>query len=149
MRQSASQHPCSARPSPEPRDKRRPVEFVRESHDCNKAVQSSPSHNQIPFGAIHVDASGTILEHRQTDARVSFPAARIVGQQFVAVVPWAANARFLSALKSAIERGDSTFHFDFKESSEAVERSIHVNILASGRRTAWIFISDKTLPLAS
>jgi hypothetical protein len=122
---------------------------VRESHDCNTAGQSSPAHSQIPFGAIHVDASGTILEHRQTDARVSFPGAHIVGQQFVSVVPWAANSRFLSALKSAVDRGDSSFHFDFKASSEAVERSIHVNILASGRRTAWIFISDKTLPLAS
>jgi hypothetical protein len=96
-----------------------------------------------------VDASGVILEYRQTDARVPFPGARLVGQQFIAVAPWASNSAFLSALKSAIDRGNSSFHFDFKESSQAVERSIHVNILASGHRTAWIFISDKTLALMS
>ena len=90
-----------------------------------------------------------ILEHRQTDSRVSVPVPRIVGEQFIAVAPWAADSAFLSALKSAIDRGNSSFHFDFKESLEAVERSIHVNILASGHRTAWIFISDKTLPLMS
>jgi len=148
MRQSASQHPSSAHPSPE--QGRRSSGFTREPlESCKDPVQSAPAHNQIPFGAIHVDASGTILEHRQTDARFSFTAPRIVGQQFIAVAPWAAHSRFLAALKSAIERGDSSFHFDFKESSEAVERSIHINILASGRRTAWIFISDKTLPLVS
>ena len=151
MRQSASPlHPYSALPSAEQKDKRRPSRFVREPHEsCNQPGQSVPATNQIPFGAVHVDASGMILEHRQTDARVSFPATGIVGQQFIAVAPWGADSSFLSALKSAIERGNSSFHFDFKESSEAVERSIHVNILASGHRTAWIFISDKTLPLMS
>src|SRR5215472_9345491 len=150
MRQSASQmHPCSARSSPE-KDKRRLSGFVRESHEsCNKPGQSAPATNEIPFGAVHVDASGMILEHRQTDPRVSVPAPRIVGQQFIAIAPWAAGPTFLFALKSAIDRSNSSFHFDFRESSEAGERSIHINILASGHRTAWIFISDKTLPLLS
>src|SRR5262249_883852 len=146
MRHSASQsHPCSARPSSE--GKGRPPRasgYARDPRDS----QSTP-YNQIPFGAVHVDASGVILEYRQTDARVPFPAARLVGQQFIAIAPWAANSAFLSALKSAVDRGNSSFHFDFKESSQAVERSIHVNILASGRRTAWIFISDKTLVFMS
>jgi photoactive yellow protein len=146
MRHSASQtHPFSARPSSDGKDRRpRASGHTREPHES----QSAPS-NQIPFGAIHVDASGVILEYRQTDARVPFPAARLLGQQFIAIAPWAANSAFLSALKSAIDCGNSSFHFDFKQSFQAVERSIHVNILASGRRTAWIFISDKTLFLTS
>jgi hypothetical protein len=149
MRQSASQmRPYSAGPMPEEEQKRRRSGFVSEPRESSKKpVQSAPAYNQIPFGAIHVDASGTILEHRQTDTRASLPFTRIVGLQFVAIAPWAADSRLLSALKLAIDRSDSSFHFDFKEDSEAVERRIHVNILASGRHTAWIFISDKTLPL--
>lgn len=141
-------HPYSARPLPEEEQKRRRSGFVHGAYENSKnAVQSAPPYSQIPFGAIHVDASGTILEHRQTDTRASLPFTRIVGQQFVAIAPWAADPRLLSALKLAIDRSDSSFHFDFKEDSEAVEHLIHVNILASGRHTAWIFISDKTLPL--
>jgi hypothetical protein len=143
-------HPYPARPTPEPKDERLPSRFAREPHEsCGKSDRVVHQGNEIPFGAIHVDASGIVLEHRQAHARASFPAARIVGRQIVAIAPWAADSAFLAALKAAIERSNSSFHFDFKESSEAVERSIHVNILAAGNRTAWVFISDKTLPLMS
>jgi hypothetical protein len=151
MRHSASQmHPFCSASSPESQDERPPAGFVPDPHESRgKMDRRVRMANEIPFGAIHVDAAGIVLEHRQADARVLFPAARIVGRQFIAVAPWAAGPAFLSALKSAIDRSNSSFHFDFKESAEAVERSIHVNILASGDQTAWIFISDKTLPLMS
>ncbi len=138
-------HPYSVRPSPEPKDERTP--FGSEPHRrCSKSDRRGLAPDEIPFGAVHVDADGIVLEHRQTDARKSLPAGRIVGQRFIAVTPWAAVPELLSALQSAIDGRNSSFHFDFKESSDAVERSIHVNILASGDHTAWIFISDKTLP---
>lgn len=149
MRHSASQmHPYSSVASPESQEERPPAGFVAETNQTSGKLDRCVA-SEIPFGAIHVDASGLVLEHRQADARVSFPSARIVGRQFIAIAPWAAGPAFLSALKSAIERSNSSFHFDFKESAEAVERAIHVNILASGDGTAWIFITDKTLPLMS
>jgi hypothetical protein len=149
MRHASQMHPYSPGPTPEQKDERPPQGLVRDPRESCKVDHRSPAANEIPFGAVHVDAAGIVLEHRQADARVSFPAARIVGRQFIAVAPWAAGPAFLSALKSAIDQSNSSFHFDFKESSDAVERSIHVNILASGDHTAWIFISDKTLPLMS
>lgn len=149
MRHSASQtHPYSVRLLPDEEQKRRSGYTGGPYESSRKAVQGAPE-DRIPFGAIHVDASGTVLEHRQIDTRGLLPTRRIVGEQFVAIAPWAAEPKLLSALKLAIERGDSSFHFDFKEDSESLERLIHVNILASGRHTAWIFISDKTLPLIS
>jgi len=148
MRHSASQMlPYPLGPTPDPKDERLPSRLAREPHE-RRGKPDDIAH-EIPFGAIHVDASGIVLEHRQAHARASFPAARIVGRQFVAIAPWAADSAFLAALKAAIDRSNSSFHFDFKESSDAVERSIHVNILASGNRTAWVFITDKTLPLMS
>ncbi len=151
MRHSASQmHPYSLGPTSEPKDECPPSGFVRQPREsCSRSHHFAQGANDIPFGAVHVDASGIVLEHRQADARVSFPAARIVGRQFIAIAPWAADSAFLAALKAAIDRSNSSFHFDFKESSDAVERSIHINILASGNRTAWVFITDKTLPLMS
>src|SRR3974377_1292212 len=109
MRQSASQtRPFSSRPLPEEEQKGRRSGYVRETHESSKKpVQSAPAYDHIPFGAIHVDASGTILEHRQTDTRGPLPTMQIVGQHFVAIAPWAADSRFLSALKLAISRSDS------------------------------------------
>ncbi len=101
-----------------------------------------------PFGAIHVDASGIVLEHRLVDAG-EFPAPprSIVGRNVKSIAPWAGEPAFVSALKAAIDNMKASFHFDFKTAAAPVERVVHVNLLAVGDKTAWIFISDKTLAM--
>jgi hypothetical protein len=99
---------------------------------------------------LHVDASGVVLEHRPAEVgEPHAPARPIVGRQISSVAPWAGEPAFLAALKSAIHSSKVSFHFDFKTSATSIERVIHVNILAAGDKTAWIFVSDKTLAMIS
>jgi hypothetical protein len=114
--------------------------------------RSSPglSIPETPFGALHVDASGVVLEHRPAEA--GDPPIRmplIVGRPVRSIAPWAGEPAFLAALQSAIHSSKVSFHFDFKISATSIERVIHVNILAVGDKTAWIFVSDKTLAMIS
>lgn len=105
---------------------------------------------ETPFGALHVDASGVVLEHHPAEAAETHaPTRPIVGRQISSLAPWASEPAFLSALKSAVHSSKVSFHFDFKTSAASIERFIHVNILAAGDKTAWIFVSDTTLALIS
>jgi hypothetical protein len=98
------------------------------------------------FGAIHVDASGIVLEHRTLEGNETRTEAQsFVGREIGAIAFWAGEPAFVSALKSAIDSAKVSFHIDFKTSAASRERMIHVNILAVGDKTAWIFVSDKTL----
>jgi hypothetical protein len=114
--------------------------------------RSSPgvSVRETPFGALHVDASGVVLEHRPAEAGEPLaPARLIVGRPLRSVAPWASEPAFLAALQSAINSSTVSFHFDFKISATSIERVIHVNILAVGDKTAWIFVSDTALAMIS
>jgi hypothetical protein len=111
---------------------------------------SAISPRETPFGAIHVDASGVVLEHRPLEAGdASVQPELIVGHELKSIAAWANEPAFVSALKSAIDSARVSFHFDFKTATGPRERVVHVNILAVGDKTAWIFISDKTLAMIS
>jgi hypothetical protein len=111
-------------------------------------VCASPMHD-IPFGAIHVDAAGIVLEHRPKEVGDAAQAQQIIGRQIASIAPWASTPSLLAGLRSAIDSTRVNFHFDFKTLANSAERIIHVNILAAGDQTAWIFISDKTIPMLS
>jgi hypothetical protein len=158
MSQFASQHEKHLRPaSPVSTEKERSRHRVGRHRKAKREGQreffSRPGNliflPETPLGAIHVDARGTVLEHRQPEAQEWSPARSVVGQQIRSIAPWASQPNFLTALESAIESSRLSFHLDFKTAPKPLEREIHVNILAVGDRTVWIFISDKTLALIS
>jgi hypothetical protein len=153
MSQFASQHkkhPCSASPRSDKENRSRGIARRRVNRDGARNALSSQngitSAQEIPFGAIRVDASGIVLEHRLPEADFIAQARSIVGKPIQSISAWAREPRFLSALQAAIDSTRVSFHLDFKTSTKPVERLIHVNILAVGDKTVWIFISDKTLP---
>jgi hypothetical protein len=124
---------------------------LRKGNRPGPRARSSPGIvRETPFGALHVDASGVVLEHRPAEAgEPHAPTRPVVGRQISSVASWASEPAFLAALKSAVHSSKVSFHFDFKTSATSIERVIHVNILAAGDKTAWIFVSDKTLALIS
>jgi hypothetical protein len=124
--------------------KRKEAELTGKSkHAC-----ASPMHD-IPFGAIHVDAAGIVLEHRPKETGDAAHTQQIMGRQIASIAPWASTPSLLAGLQSAIDSTRVNFHFDFKTLANSAERIIHVNILGAGDQTAWIFISDKTIPMLS
>jgi hypothetical protein len=122
-------------------------EETKASRNSNH-VCASPM-REIPFGAIHVNAAGMVLEHRPKEIGDAAHAHRIIGRQIASIAPWASTPSLLAGLRSAIESKKVNVHFDFKALANSAERIIHVNILAAGDQTAWIFISDKTIPMLS
>jgi hypothetical protein len=127
----------------EPRRRKKP-----ELTGTSNRVCAGPMHD-VPFGAIHVDAAGIVLEHRPKEVGDATHARRIIGRQITSIAPWASTPSLLAGLRSAIDSTKVNFHFDFKTLTNSAERIIHVNILAAGDQTAWIFISDKTIPMLS
>lgn len=108
---------------------------------------SDASRYENPFGAIHVDAAGVVQEHRLLEACASTPMQPIIGRELRSLASWANEPDFVAALQSAIDTSNASFHFDFRTAAAPRERLVHVNILAVGDKTAWIFISDKTLAM--
>lgn len=100
---------------------------------------------RMPLGALHLNESWEILEYQrisEDDFFVEMP----LGMHLFSVVPWIRDPEFVSALRVAIHSEASSSHFDFKVPANATEREIHVNVLALGDATAWLFISDVSLP---
>ena len=100
---------------------------------------------EMPLGAIHLDQAWQILEYRR-DKDAALLSEATQGKHLFAVAPWIKNSSFVKSLNHAIRSGVSNFHFDFKVSVKTAERTIHVNTFTLGDMTAWLFISDKTLP---
>lgn len=146
-----SQHKeaLSSGPSPRSEERHLPREAKGTGSNENPERAALSLTGETPFGAIHVDASGIVVEHRPVKTHALTGTASIVGRPVSSIAPWASGPAFLSALKSAIESTKVSFHFDFTKTANCVERAIHVNILAAGDQSAWIFVSDKTLLLLS
>jgi hypothetical protein len=99
----------------------------------------------MPLGAIHLNASWEILEYQRT-GEDDFLLETPLGMHLFSVMPWIRDPEFVSSLRVAIHSEASSSHFDFKVPANAAEREIHVNVLALGDTTAWLFISDVSLP---
>lgn len=99
---------------------------------------------QLPLGAIHLDESWQVFEYRRRGEE-DLPDAPL-GKHLFAVAPWIRNPSFVHTLSAALRSGIANAHFDFKVSTNNAERTIHVNIFTLGDMTAWLFISDKSLP---
>jgi hypothetical protein len=99
---------------------------------------------QLPLGAFRVNQAWHILEYRR-GSEEGLPETPL-GKHLFSVAPWTMNPSFVDTLSDALRSGISNSHFDFKVSANTAERVIHVNIFALGDTTAWLFISDKSLP---
>jgi hypothetical protein len=132
---------------PLPKIARRPTKPSRAVATNNKA---SAMNHELPLGAIHVNARGIVLEHRPSQTVEHIPLSPpIAGMHIGTIAPWAKEQAFVSALTAAIAGTEASFHFDFKRLASSGERVIHVNILAVGDQSVWIFISDRTLAMIS
>jgi len=107
--------------------------------------RQQPAQNvPIIVGVFRVDAQGTVLEFRPEGCDAEMKV--FSGLDFFSLAPWMKDPSFLKLFAASIQSALSSFHFDFKVAVRNMERHIHVNIMALGDKTAWFFVSDKTLP---
>jgi hypothetical protein len=112
---------------------------------------------QIPLGILHVNREWKVLEYRDRYEQYrdryeqddDLPPVNALGKHLFSVAPWIRHPHFVETLTTAIQAGIANSHFDFKVrvSVKSAERAIHVNVFVLGDTTAWLFISDKSLPL--
>lgn len=100
----------------------------------------------IPLGILHVNSEWKVLEYRDNDEQ-GLPVTSALGKHLFSLAPWIRHPDFVQTLNAAIHSGVANSHFDFNVSMKSTERAIHVNIMVLGDTTAWLFISDKSLPL--
>ena len=112
---------------------------------------------KIPLGILHVNREWKVIEYRDRyeEYRDRFedddevPPINAIGKNLFAIAPWIGHPEFVETLTMAIRSGTATSHFDFKVrvSLKSAERAIHVNAFVLGDTTAWLFISDQSLPV--
>jgi hypothetical protein len=112
---------------------------------------------QIPLGILHVNREWKVLEYRDRyeqyrdryEEEDDLPPVNALGKHLFSVAPWIRHPDFVETLDTALQSGIANSHFDFKirASVKSAERAIHINIFVLGDTTAWLFISDNSLPL--
>jgi len=111
---------------------------------CTFVIVNSVDLRKIPFGAIHVNQDGEVLEHRcgadRELVRQDYPK-----QHLFSLAHWMSDPTFVDELDTAIRSNSANVHFDFTIAAYDAVRTVHVNILAFGDTTAWLFLSDRTL----
>ncbi|PPQ37667.1 hypothetical protein CCS01_03270 [Rhodopila globiformis] len=108
-----------------------------------KAVERlSPEEvDALPFGAIRLDAEGTVRFYSDAERRLSgYPKAAVGHKFFTEIAPCMNNAAFRGRIEQALDAGrlDIRFGFVGDFSSPATEVDVRVQSATSGG--CWIFI---------
>lgn len=126
--------------------------FVRRDHGAAGMEVIGFRRQQIPLGILHVNREWKVLEYRdryeeyrERYEEEDLPPVDPLGKNLFAIAPWIRHPRFVETLNQS---GIANSHFDFKVrvSVTSAERAIHVNVFMLGDTTAWLFISDQSLP---
>jgi photoactive yellow protein len=99
----------------------------------------------LPFGAIQLDPSGTILVYNKTEERISGRAAAdVVGKNFFQdVAPCTRVKRFFGAFQTGVDRRDLNEVFDFTFRFPSGTREVRIRMIynAAGKPAVWIFVT--------
>ncbi|HEX7154675.1 MAG TPA: PAS domain-containing protein [Thermoanaerobaculia bacterium] len=99
----------------------------------------------LPFGAIQLDRSGTILAYNRTEER--FAGLRredVIGKNFFSdVAPCTRVRRFFGAFQEGIERRSLNEVFDFLFNFKSGPREVRIRMIYSEmpKSCVWIFVT--------
>jgi hypothetical protein len=100
--------------------------------------------SRIPFGIIHLNSAWEIVEfQRRTKHDLCREIPPAGGLKSLA--GWMLHPSFVAVVDSAMHAKSASLHFDFTILAREFEGNVHVNILAFGDSSAWLFISDRPL----
>jgi photoactive yellow protein len=101
--------------------------------------------DELPFGAIHLDATGTVLAYNKTEERLAArKAAEVVGRNFFAeVAPCTRVRRFFGAFQAGVDRKQLNEVFDFTFRFPAGTREVRIRMIYSAmpRPGVWVFVT--------
>lgn len=99
----------------------------------------------LPFGAIQLDAHGTILNYNKTEERISGrKKEEILGRNFFGeIAPCTRVKRFFGAFQSGVEQRKLNEVFDFTFRFPDAPREVRIRMIYSETPTpcVWIFVT--------
>ena len=131
--------------------------FVQKDQCTASLEPGGRRRQQIPLGILHVNQEWKVLEYRDRydqyrdryEEDDDVPPVNALGKHLFAIAPWIGDPEFVETFNATIQSGIANSHFDFKvrPSLQSAERTIHINVFVLGDTTAWLFISDQSLPV--
>jgi photoactive yellow protein len=99
----------------------------------------------LPFGAIQLDAEGTVLSYNKAEERISGRThTEVVGRNFFReVAPCTRVQRFFGAFQAGVDRGELNEVFDFTFRFAAGARDVRIRMILGGA-SVWIFVTPMT-----
>ncbi len=102
--------------------------------------------NALPFGAIRLDAAGTVTYYSETERRQSGYSEAAIGRTFFTeMAPCLDNPQFRGRIEQALARGtlDIAFDYiaDFPSGARGVE--VRVRVQSAGDGGCWIFMQHE------
>jgi photoactive yellow protein len=107
---------------------------------------SSAELDGLPFGAIQLDTTGTILQFNEYEANLSNRRAPdTVGRNFFLDVAPCTNVRaFHGRFVEGIERGELNESFDYHFAFQQGPRNVRVTLFFSPpTNTVWVFVEER------
>jgi photoactive yellow protein len=107
---------------------------------------SSAELDALPFGAIQLDANGTILQFNEYEANLSNRRAPdTLGRNFFTDVAPCTNVReFHGRFLDGIARGELNETFDYHFAFQQAPRNVRVTLFFSEpTRTVWVFVQER------
>ena len=100
----------------------------------------------LPFGAIQLDAEGTILQFNEYEANLSNRRApETIGRNFFREVAPCTNVRdFHGRFVDGIRSGEMNASFDFRFAFKQHPRDVRVTLFYSApTNTMWVFVQER------
>ena len=101
--------------------------------------------DQLPFGAIRLDADGTILSYNQTEASLAGRRKeKVLGKNFFTEVAPCTNVQeFAGKFREGVAQGNLHTTFPYIFDFEMEPRNVWVTLFYSREtQSAWVFVRD-------
>jgi photoactive yellow protein len=119
-------------------------------HIIDLTTYSEEDLDKLPFGIIHLDQNGTVLDYNSYEVGISqLPREQVVGKNFFAQIAPCTDVpeffgRFAAGLTSGALNEEFTFDFPFRHGT----RRVAIRMLGDVQtKTAWIFVADSSQAL--
>lgn len=121
------------------------IEVDAESLLAEVGNLSAAELDALPFGAIQLDAEGTILAYNKAEERISGREAKlVVGKNFFRdIAPCTRVKKFAGAFESGVARRELNEVFDFVFRFPTGDREVRIRMIYSEmpKAAVWIFVT--------
>lgn len=101
--------------------------------------------NSLPFGAIRLDARGTILSYNMAESKLTGrDASKVIGRNFFADVAPCTNVQaFAGRFREGMEKKELHAIFPYRFDFEMAPREVSVTLFYSKQTdSAWVFVRE-------